>query len=448
MQDLLTFLQKLVAFNTVNDPQANLNPTSECASFIASFLSNKCGIKSEVLDIEGFYSIIGQIGFGEPHILLMAHLDTVPVNNDQWNTNPFEVAVQDDKAYGRGALDNKAGVTILMKVAKHISKLSGNKGTISFVITGDEEVGGRHGIGFLHKRFVNQNQLPDFIINFDANSERITCRRRNGFGVTLRLPRIKSDFQGKKVQIRFETKIEGREMRHSAYFLPGIDQHALLKASKFLLDHRDWKVLSIQNHGFIKSNVVPDYITLDLIVPDEKRESWSVEESLTSLFHSLLALSRINFQTQSSDFGINSLPNLLYLSNEEIEVYFDVRAMTMEKATVQAAFERLAAEKIGKFTLDVRGGQGFLNTPKDSVLAQLALKVAKDHLIDPNLGELEGASDSRYFSRNNIPIIEIGPRGGNLHGNNEYVELSSLQRVASFACTLVEKLILEAEKSS
>ncbi|MFX1252074.1 MAG: M20/M25/M40 family metallo-hydrolase [Promethearchaeota archaeon] len=441
MQYIRTLLEKLVSFNTINDPQANLRPTSECANFISSFLDTKCSIKSEIIIDDDFYNVFGQIGSGSPHILLLAHFDTVPVRPDQWNTNPFELIVRGDEAYGRGALDNKSGVTILLMVAKALSESLKGIGTVSFVFSGDEEIGGLHGVNKIREKLVRENQLPDFIINCDANGERITTRRRNGFGIFLNVPRIKTVIKGNKVQKRFETKIEGREMRHSAYFLPGIDQHALLKASKFLRDHGDWEILSIKEHAFVKSNVIPEYITLEIIAPSEEGKNWMVESSLKDLFQSLLAFSRINFPTEPSDFGINSLPNLLRLDNENIEVYFDVRAMVSDSSTVQSTFELLAAEKFDESTLRIVGGRGFLNTSKNEFIVQLASQLAKEYSINPNPFELEGASDSRYFSQDNIPIIEIGPLGGNLHGNNEYVQLSSLKRVVSFVRALVEKLL-------
>ncbi|MFX0061979.1 MAG: M20/M25/M40 family metallo-hydrolase [Candidatus Hermodarchaeota archaeon] len=440
MQYIRTLLEKLVSFNTVNDPQANLRPTDECANFISSFLDKECGIKSEILVDDGFYNVFGQIGSGSPHILLLAHFDTVPVRLDQWNTNPFELIVQGDEAYGRGALDNKSGVTILLMVAKALSESLNGIGTVSFAFTGDEEIGGQ-GTNTIRELLIQQNQLPDFIINCDAHGERIVTRRRNGFSISLNIPRKKTILKGQKVQMRFETRIEGREMRHSAYFLPGIDQHALLKASKFLFDHRGWKILSIKEHAFVKLNVVPDYIVLELIAPSQEGDKWAVEDGLTTAFRSLLLFSRINFPTEPSDFGINSLPNLLHLDNEKIEVYFDVRAMISDSSTVQSAFELLAAEKFDEFTLRIVGGRGFLNTSKNEFIVQLASQLAKNYSINPNPFELEGASDSRYFSQDKIPIIEIGPLGGNLHGISEYVQLSSLKRVVSFVRALVENLL-------
>lgn len=448
MGELESILKKLIGFNTVNNPGLNLQPTIECAEYISTYLSDKCNIENKIITSKEFFSIFGQVGQGSPHILLLAHMDTVPVRPEQWLTNPFELTIKGDKAYGRGALDNKSGVTILMNVAENSSKLATEQGKLSFAITGDEEIGGQNGAKIIYEKLVQEAQLPDFIINCDANGESITTRRRNGFGVTLQVPRTGSIVQGKKVCIRFDTKIEGREMRHSAYFLPGIDQHALLKASKFLRDHRGWKIHAIREQSFIKSNVVPDYITLDVIEPYQEGQSWNTEDSLTDLFKSFLAFSRISFKTDFSDFGINSLPNLLNLSKEEIEVYFDVRAMTKDLNEVKSAFESVVIEKFDKFTLNLGGGQGVLNTSKDSILVQQAQKVAKDYHISPILTELEGASDSRFFSQSNIPIIDIGPCGANLHGANEYVVISSLKRVALFINALVEKLIISRVKFS
>jgi succinyl-diaminopimelate desuccinylase len=51
-----------------------------------------------------------------------------------------------------------------------------------------------------------------------------------------------------------------------------------------------------------------------------------------------------------------------------------------------------------------------------------------------------GATDSRWFSYLGIPTLEFGPLGGNVHGSNEFVEISSLEIVRTFYQKLFTEL--------
>jgi acetylornithine deacetylase/succinyl-diaminopimelate desuccinylase-like protein len=106
-------------------------------------------------------------------ILLLAHLDVVPANPEDWSLDPFKFTEQDGYFYGRGTSDDKAKAANL--VANLIRyKKEGYKPDRDIVValTADEEIGGRWGIQWLVK---NQRNLID--AEFALNE---------GGGVTLR----------------------------------------------------------------------------------------------------------------------------------------------------------------------------------------------------------------------------------------------------------------------
>src|SRR6476660_1867806 len=74
-------------------------------------------------------------GEGGPHFGFAGHLDVVPAG-EGWNADPFAAAVHDDLLVGRGANDMKSAIAAYVAA---ISRLEHRDGTLSLLITGDEE---------------------------------------------------------------------------------------------------------------------------------------------------------------------------------------------------------------------------------------------------------------------------------------------------------------------
>ena len=89
--------------------------------------------------IENLYA---RIGSGAPNIVFAGHTDVVPAGDESaWRHAPFAGDVADGQLYGRGAVDMKGGIACAVAaVLDHLSSNGGRpKGSISFLITGDEE---------------------------------------------------------------------------------------------------------------------------------------------------------------------------------------------------------------------------------------------------------------------------------------------------------------------
>jgi succinyl-diaminopimelate desuccinylase len=90
-------------------------------------------------DIDNLYA---RIGTGSPHITFAGHTDVVPAGDAAaWSLGAFAGDVKDGMLYGRGAVDMKGGIAC--SLAATLAYLAANggqpKGSISFLITGDEE---------------------------------------------------------------------------------------------------------------------------------------------------------------------------------------------------------------------------------------------------------------------------------------------------------------------
>lgn len=89
-------------------------------------------------DIENLYARLSGNG---PHLVFAGHTDVVPVGDEAaWKHPPFSAAIDNGEMYGRGAVDMKGGIACFVAaVARHIETHGRPKGSISLLITGDEE---------------------------------------------------------------------------------------------------------------------------------------------------------------------------------------------------------------------------------------------------------------------------------------------------------------------
>ncbi|WP_377297542.1 succinyl-diaminopimelate desuccinylase [Rhizobium sp. SGZ-381] len=89
-------------------------------------------------DIENLYARLGTSG---PHLMFAGHTDVVPVGDaGAWSHPPFAAEIAGGELFGRGAVDMKGGIAcFIAAVARHIEKHGAPEGSISFLITGDEE---------------------------------------------------------------------------------------------------------------------------------------------------------------------------------------------------------------------------------------------------------------------------------------------------------------------
>ncbi|MER8385012.1 succinyl-diaminopimelate desuccinylase [Mesorhizobium sp. M0166] len=89
-------------------------------------------------DIENLYA--RRSGNG-PHLMFAGHTDVVPAGDETaWTHPPFAAETANGEMFGRGAVDMKGGIACFVAaVARHIAQKGGPKGSVSLLITGDEE---------------------------------------------------------------------------------------------------------------------------------------------------------------------------------------------------------------------------------------------------------------------------------------------------------------------
>jgi acetylornithine deacetylase/succinyl-diaminopimelate desuccinylase-like protein len=141
-------LQRLIQFDTTNPP----GNEAACIQYIRGLLT-EAGVDSTILAKDpNRPNLVARIkGQGKTNpILLYGHVDVVTTENQQWKHPPFEGKLVDGFIWGRGALDMKGGVAMMVAafLRAHAEGVQ-PPGDIILAIVSDEEVGGDFGAKYL-----------------------------------------------------------------------------------------------------------------------------------------------------------------------------------------------------------------------------------------------------------------------------------------------------------
>ncbi|WP_180898238.1 acetylornithine deacetylase [Martelella soudanensis] len=130
-------LADLVAFPSVSS-ESNL----PVIAYIADRLSD-CGARVEILtDATGSKAnLFATLGDDRPGgLMLSGHSDVVPVDDQNWTSDPFTLAERDGKFFGRGTCDMKGFIAACLAKREVLAEIAASK-PIHFAFTHDEEVG-------------------------------------------------------------------------------------------------------------------------------------------------------------------------------------------------------------------------------------------------------------------------------------------------------------------
>ncbi len=158
--ETVALLQALVRIPTVNagarpdtgheTPACELLRDTLAAAGIAASIHESAPDRGNLLA-----HLPGDAGPDSKHLLLMSHVDVVPVEDESlWEHSPFSGTIDKGRVYGRGADDDKADVSAYCMALVHLARAGVRLGgELSFLAAADEESGGRWGAGWLAEAF-------------------------------------------------------------------------------------------------------------------------------------------------------------------------------------------------------------------------------------------------------------------------------------------------------
>ena len=190
-------LRALIRIPSVNPPgvsdgSAGLDSNgaeTAAAAYCAEVLTST-GIAAEVLEMvpgrgSCFARLPANVADPDPPLVLLSHLDVVPVDAESWSHDPFGGDLIDGQIWGRGAVDMKDMVAMELSVMLALSRTGGERSRdVIFAAMADEEAGGAHGA--VHWAATR----PDL---FSDSSGRVAAAALNevgGYSMTIRGRRV------------------------------------------------------------------------------------------------------------------------------------------------------------------------------------------------------------------------------------------------------------------
>lgn len=366
----INYLKDLIGFESVT-------PRSNGAIEYIDYLLRHHGFKTELKifgnspeQVTNLYAVFGN---NEPNICFVGHVDVVPAGDHElWhNANPFTAYTKDEKIYGRGTVDMKGSIACFLASALDFIKNNNDfTGSISFLLTSDEEGAAKHGTKEMLEYIYNQGHKIDFAIVGEPTSE-------TEIGDTIKI--------GRRGSINFKLSIEGLA-GHVAY-----PQKA--------------------------NNPLPCLVKiLNELINNKFDEG-------TEFFQSS------NLEITSIDVG-NNITNVIPTN---AIAQFNIRFNNLHSAeTLAKSVEQIVKQYCKEYKMNYNlkyssFADSFIQTPNDKI-KKFAKVVEKTLNIKPNFSTNGGTSDAR-FVKNYCPLVEFGLLSDTAHKINEYTKISDLQKL-------------------
>jgi len=306
------------------------------------------------------------------HLCFAGHIDVVPPG-DGWDTDPFEPTIKDDKIFARGTQDMKSGVAAFLYAAKHTKNFNG---TLSILLTSDEEGEAKYGTIEVLKYLKEKNFLPDYSIVAEP-----TCEKKFGDAIKI----------GRRGSINGIIKLFGKQ-GHAAYpekSINPIHQIApiLPKIAGINLDNGD------------------DYFTPSKFVITDIRSGMEVT-NVTPGYLKMMFNVRNNTHT----------------NKEKIEEF------------IAKNFKGLDY----KLTLS-QSAKPFVTTPDNKIVKLIDNSIQKITKIIPKHSTAGGTSDARFLAEYGVKTIEFGVVNDTIHAPNEYTKLEYVDKLSQIFSDVIKK---------
>ncbi|PQM48153.1 Succinyl-diaminopimelate desuccinylase [Mycobacterium talmoniae] len=152
---VVELVSRLIQFDTTNTGELDTTKgEADCARWVAQQLE-EVGYQTEYIEsgAPGRGNVFARLAGADPSrgaLLIHGHLDVVPAEPADWSVHPFSGAVEDGYVWGRGAVDMKDMVGMMIAVARHFRAAGVTPPRdLVFAFVADEEAGGKYGAHWL-----------------------------------------------------------------------------------------------------------------------------------------------------------------------------------------------------------------------------------------------------------------------------------------------------------
>ena len=156
----------------------SVTPKDDGAINVVAKNLKKLGFKCQIMEFQEkgtakIKNLYAKIGNSSPNFCFAGHTDVVPVGDlKSWTVNPFGGVIKNQKLIGRGVSDMKGSIACFISaVSEFLKKNKKLKGSISFLITGDEETIAINGTQKVIKKLIQKKEKIDFCIVGEPTNE-------------------------------------------------------------------------------------------------------------------------------------------------------------------------------------------------------------------------------------------------------------------------------------
>lgn len=379
---VLELAQELISRISVTPEDAG------CQELISNRLAT-LGFQTRQINAEGVHNLWAWRGTGSPHLMFAGHTDVVPPGPiEQWQTPPFEPTIKDGQLYGRGAADMKSSLAAMIVAVENVTKnVQQNCGTLSFLITSDEEGVATHGTRYAIDVLAKEDIRPDYCVVGEPSSSEL-------LGDVVR--------SGRRGSLNAKLKVIGTQ-GHVAYPEEANNPiHKVLTALAAMTD-RQWDTgndfypptslqISNINGGTGATNVIPGELNIDF---------------------------NFRFNTEQTEAGLrNAIEDILQTHG----VTFDIQWQL--------------------------SGEPFLTLPGDLTEA-VTDSIRVETGLTTQLSTSGGTSDGRFISpwdkpgSGQVEVVELGPLNATIHKIDECVAVDDLLPLARVYQRIIKTLLTQ-----
>ena len=326
-------------------------------------------------DVDNLYA---RLGTAAPHFCFAGHTDVVPVGNrDGWSVDPFGAVIENGQLYGRGASDMKGAIACFTSaVARILAKRGQVPGSISLLITGDEEGPSINGTRKMLEWLARQGETIDAcLVGEPTNPTKL----------------------GEMIKIGRRGSVTGR-----------------------------LKVIGAQGHvayPHLADNPIPRLLRMLNGLTGRK-----LDEGTPHFQPS-------NLEVTTIDTG-NTATNVIPAA---VSATFNIRFNDQHTTRSLVAWaEQVCAEVGGTHELKFEiTGEAFLTPP--GLLSSLIASAVKERLgIEPELSTTGGTSDARFI-KDYAPVAEFGGVGQTMHKVDERMAVADIAALTDIYETILDR---------
>ena len=375
----VTLAKELIRFPSVTPIDAGI------MKFLAKKLT-AIGFKCKILEFKEKNSkpvknLYARLGTLQPNFMFAGHLDVVPPGNlKDWTVKPFNPSVKKKHLIGRGANDMKSAVASwVVAVSKFVSKNKKFNGSISLLITGDEEGlainGTKKVVEYLRKR---KEKINFCLVGEPTNPNKL----------------------GEMIKIGRRGSITGR-----------------------------LTIIGTQGHVAYPHRANNPSNTIVKIL--KKLKEIKFDGGTKNFQATNLEVTKINIDNSAD----NVIPGL---ASATFNIRFNNKHSSSSlKRKLNAVFKSITKKNKSKFKVEYMvSGEAFLTKPNQTtyMIQDIIKKMTK---IKPKLSTTGGTSDARFI-RKITPCLEFGLVGKTMHKIDEAVSLSDLKKLTNIYINILE----------